>query len=206
MSLKPTPPEFSPLDRQNVVSLEAEDSRPSAFRRILNEAIQTIGLALLLFLIINFLSARIRVDGRSMEPTFHDGDYVIVNRLAYRFGELQRGDVVVFPFPLNGEEDFIKRIIALPGDRIAIRNGVLFLNGAVIEEDYLEVPPRGDMEEMIVPAAHVFVMGDNRNDSSDSRIWGPLISSEIIGKAVFRYWPISDIGSVVHSEIARIAP
>lgn len=206
MSLKPTPPEFSPLDRQNVVSLEAEDSRPSAFRRILNEAIQTIGLALLLFLIINFLSARIRVDGRSMEPTFHDGDYVIVNRLAYRFGELQRGDVVVFPFPLNGEEDFIKRIIALPGDRIAIRNGVLFLNGAVIEEDYLEVPPRGDMEEMIVPAAHVFVMGDNRNDSSDSRIWGPLISSEIIGKTVFRYWPISDIGSVVHSEIARTAP
>lgn len=206
MSLEPTPPELSPLDRQNVVSLDAEDSRPSAFRRILSEAIQTIGLALLLFLIINFLSARIRVDGRSMEPTFHDGDYVIVNRLAYRFGELQRGDVVVFPFPLNGEEDFIKRIIALPGDRIAIRNGALFLNGAVIEEDYLEVPPRGDMEEMIVPAAHVFVMGDNRNDSSDSRIWGPLISSEIIGKAVFRYWPISDIGSVVHSEIARIAP
>lgn len=206
MSLEPTPPELSPLDRQNVVSLEAADSRPSAFRRILSEAIQTIGLALLLFLIINFLSARIRVDGRSMEPTFHDGDYVIVNRLAYRFGELQRGDVVVFPFPLNGEEDFIKRVIALPGDRIAIRNGALILNGAVIEEDYLEVPPRGDMEEMIVPVEHVFVMGDNRNDSSDSRIWGPLSSDEIIGKAVFRYWPVSDIGSVIHPEIAQVAP
>jgi signal peptidase I len=204
MSLDPTPPELSPLDRQNVVTLESD--QPSRVRRILTEAIQTIGLALLLFLIINFLSARIRVDGRSMEPSFHDGDYVIVNRLAYSLGELQRGDVIVFPYPLNTEEDFIKRVIALPGDRIAIQDGSVVLNGNQLEEDYLDVIPRGDMAEIIVPLGHAFVMGDNRNDSSDSRIWGPLDVKDIIGKAVYRYWPITDAGSVDHPELAHIVP
>lgn len=204
MSLEPTPSELSPLDRQNVVSLESD--QPSAARRIFSEAVQTIGLALLLFLIINFLSARIRVDGRSMEPSFHDGDYVIVNRLAYRFGELQHGDVVVFPYPLNMEEDFIKRVIALPGDRLSIQEGSVYLNGSQIEEEYLDVTQRGDMAEIVVPMGNVFVLGDNRNDSSDSRLWGPLDVEEIIGKAVFRYWPFADAGSVDSLEFAQISP
>jgi len=203
MTLEPTPPELSPLDRQNVVTLEKD--QPSRARRILSEAVQTIGLALILFLIINFLSARIRVDGRSMEPSFHDGDYVIVNRLAYRLGDLDHGDVIVFPYPLNTEEDFIKRVIALPGDRIAITDGLVAVNGIPLEEDYLDVIPHGDMAEIIVPLGHVFVMGDNRNDSSDSRIWGALDVEQIIGKAVYRYWPISDAGSVDHPALAQIA-
>lgn len=204
MSLEPTPPELSPLDRQNLVALESD--QPSRARRILIEAVQTVGLALLLFLIINFLSARIRVDGRSMEPSFHDGDYVIVNRLSYRLGDLERGDVIVFPYPLNTEEDFIKRVIALPGDRIAMQDGLVVLNGNQLEEDYLDVTARGDMAEIIVPPGHAFVMGDNRNDSSDSRIWGPLDVDEIIGKAVYRYWPITDAGSVDHPELAHLVP
>lgn len=196
MSLEPTPPELSPLDRQNVVALDKVQSSPA--RRILIEAIQTIALALVLFLIINSVSARIRVDGRSMEPSFQDGDYVIVNKLAYRSGELDRGDVIVFPFPLNEEEDFIKRIIALPGDRLTIVRGDIFLNGNRINEDYLLSDASGDMDEIIVPLGTVFVMGDNRNDSSDSRVWGPLLISEIIGKAVYRYWPFNAIGAVDH--------
>jgi len=205
MTLEPTPPELSPLDRQNVVELESEESS-SSIRRIINEAVQTIALALLMFLVINFLSARIRVDGRSMEPNFHDGDYVIVNRLAFRLGELQRGDVIVFPYPINREEDYIKRVIGLPGDSISIRDGVVILNDSVLDEDYLDMLPRGDMAERVVPEGHAFVMGDNRNDSSDSRIWGPLNVEDIIGKAVFRYWPIADIGSVVHQSLALALP
>jgi signal peptidase I len=196
MSLEPTPPELSPLDRQNVVALDTP--RPSPARRILNEAIQTIALALLLFLVINSISARIRVDGSSMEPSFQDGDYVIVNKLAYRSGDLQRGDVIVFPFPLNQEEDFIKRIIGLPGDNLHIVRGDVFLNGRRINENYLLSDARGDFEEITVPSGTVFVMGDNRYDSSDSRIWGPLLIDDIIGKAVYRYWPFNTIGTVEH--------
>ncbi len=114
--------------------------------------------------------------------------------------------MVVFPYPLNGEEDFIKRVIALPGDRLSIQNGEVFLNGAVLTEFYLELPAQGDMAEILLPDQHVFVMGDNRNDSSDSRIWGPLEVQEIIGKAVFRYWPIADIGAVEHPNLAQITP
>ena len=199
MSLEPTPPELGPLDRQNVVALDAP--RPSPARRILTEAIQTIALALLLFLVINSLSARIRVDGSSMQPSFQDGDYVIVNKLAYRSNDLQRGDVVVFPFPMNREEDFIKRVIALPGDRLEIMDGDVYLNGVLLTEPYLLTEARGDMDEIIVPPGHVFVMGDNRNDSSDSRVWGPLNITEIIGKAVFRYWPFNEMGTVEHPVI-----
>lgn len=203
MSLEPTPPELSPLDRQNVVALDTP--RPSPARRILIEAIQTIALALVLFLIINSISARIRVDGSSMEPTFQDGDYVIVNKLAYRSGELERGDVVVFPFPLNKEEDFIKRIVGLPGDKLEIIRGDIFLNGTRINEPYLLSDARGDMAEIIVPQGTVFVMGDNRNDSSDSRVWGPLAIDEIIGKAIYRYWPFNAIGAVEHPVIGDSA-
>lgn len=204
MSHDPSPSEISPLDRQNVVALDRPV--PSPARRILSETIQTIGLALLLFLLINFLSARIRVDGNSMEPTFHDGDYVIVNKLAYRMGEIERGDVVVFPFPLNREEDFIKRVIGLPGDRVSILDGTVYLNGAPIVEEYLSEQPQGDMAEIIVPQGYVFVLGDNRNDSSDSRVWGPLNIEDILGRAVFRYWPFADIGAVEHPQIALLAP
>ncbi len=197
--MEPTPPELGQLDRQNVVSIETP--APSPARRILSEAFQTIALALFLFLIINSISARSRVDGSSMEPSFQDGDYVIVNKLAYRNGELERGDVIVFPYPLNREEDFIKRIIGLPGDRIEVIRGGVFINGVRIDEDYLLGDARGDYEEIIVPQGTVFVMGDNRNDSSDSRVWGPLTIDEIIGRAIFRYWPINSFGIIDHAQI-----
>ncbi|MEX2144200.1 MAG: signal peptidase I [Anaerolineales bacterium] len=195
MSLSPHPPELSPLDRQNLVALE-EAPRP-ATRRILIEAIQTIFLALVLFFVINLISARIRVDGSSMEPTFHNNDYVIVNRLAYQWGEIQRGDVVVFPYPLQEDEDYIKRVIGLPGDRVAIYAGDVYVNGQHIEEPYI-VSPSEDLAEIVVPPGYVYVLGDNRNASSDSRSWGPLEIEKIIGKAIFRYYPFDTIGVVDH--------
>lgn len=202
MSLPPTPPptqDVSPLDRQNVVALEVEP--PSQARRILLETIETIALALVLFLVINFVSARIRVDGSSMEPNFHNGDYVVVNRLAYRAGEITRGDVVVFPYPKNPEVDYIKRVIGLPGDRVAVYDGKVFVNGDDITEPYLLEVPYGNYAEHIVPEGSVFVLGDNRNNSEDSRSWGFLSIDEIIGKAIFRYWPFNTAGLVAHPVI-----
>lgn len=199
----PTTDEVSPLDRQNVVALEVEP--PSQARRILLETLETIVLAIVLFLVINFVSARIRVDGSSMEPNFHNGDYVVVNRLAYRTGDMTRGDVVVFPYPKNPEVDYIKRVIGLPGDRVAVYDGRVYVNGAVIEEPYLLEVPYGNYSEHIVPEGTVFVLGDNRNNSEDSRSWGFLDIDEIIGKAVFRYWPFNTAGLVAHPVIA-VAP
>lgn len=203
MAIPPKDPDLSPLDRQNVVTLE--EAPTSSVRRVLLEVIETIVLALVLFVAINFLTARIRVDGSSMEPSFHDGDYVIVNRLAYRFGEIQRGDVIVFPYPLDEEDDYIKRVIGLPGDRVGVYGGVVYVNGEPINEPYIFEQPRADEAEMIVPEGYVFVMGDNRNASSDSRAWGPLNIEKIIGKAVFRYWPFTMMGVVDHYDLVQAA-
>jgi signal peptidase I len=204
MSIPPKDSEISPLERQNVVALE--QPQPSNTRRVLLEVIETIVLALVLFVAINFLTARIRVDGSSMEPSFHDGDYVIVNRLAYQFGDIQRGDVIVFPYPLNEQDDYIKRVIGLPGDRVSVYGGIVYVNGEPINEPYIMEQPREDKAEQIVPEGYVFVMGDNRNASSDSRTWGPLSIDKIIGQAIFRYWPFTDIGVVDHPDLVQAAP
>ena len=196
--------DLSPLDRQNVVAIET--APPSQARRILLETIETIVLALVLFLAINFVSARIRVDGSSMEPTFHDGDYVVVNRLAYKVGEIQRGDVIVFPPPQDPEIDYIKRVVGLPGDHVAIYNGKVFLNGQEITEPYLNEVPTGNYAEHVVPEGSVFVLGDNRNHSDDSRVWGFLTIDKILGKAVFRYWPFNTMGLVEHPRLGLASP
>lgn len=196
MSLPPSPPELSPLDRQNVVAIEEQP--PSPLKGILIETIETVLLAVVLFLAINFVTARIRVDGSSMEPNFHDGDYLVVNRLAYRWGDIQRGDVIVFPYPQNPAEDYIKRVIALPGDRISILGGVVYVNRVAINEPYIESPAAADLAERVIPEGYVYVLGDNRNASSDSRAWGPLKVEDIIGKAVFRYYPFDSIGIIDH--------
>lgn len=204
MAVNPSDKGLSPLDKQNVVALE--EAPPSSARRVLLEIIETIVLALVLFLAINFLTARIRVDGSSMEPNFHDGDYVIVNRMAYRLGDIQRGDVIVFPYPLNEEEDYIKRVIGLPGDHVAVYGGVVYVNGVALFETYIMEKPDTDSAEVVVPDGYVFVMGDNRNASSDSRSWGPLKIEKIIGKAVFRYWPFPTMGLVDHPNLAVTSP
>lgn len=175
-----------------------EDDNKSSWRKAFWEIIETLLLAVLMFFVINAVTARIRVDGRSMEPSFYHGDYVLVNRMTYRFGDIVRGDVVVFPFPNNPEEDFIKRVIGLPGDQVEILNGMVLVNGFPLEESYIKEPPRRNESLITVPVEMVFVIGDNRNDSSDSRRWGPVRIDSIIGKAVLRYWPINTFGLVEH--------
>lgn len=152
------------------------------------DIIETLVLAVVLFLGINAVSARVRVDGFSMIPTLQDGEFVLVSKLNYQFGKVERGDIIVFHFPMDPEQELIKRVIGLPGDTIGVQNGKVSVNGQVLEEPYIAATPAysGDWT---VPDDHLFVLGDNRNDSSDSHSWGFLPFEKVVGKAVVIYWP-----------------
>jgi len=161
-------------------------------------------IAGLLFVGVNLVTARIRVEGNSMEPSLHDAEFVVVNRLAYRWSEPSRGDIVVFRFPLDLQRRFIKRIIGLPGDTIRVEAGQVYVNGQLLEEPYIAAQPRytGQWE---VGEQEVFVLGDNRNNSSDSQNWGMLPVEDILGKAILVYWPPSELGLIPHYEFAVAA-
>ena len=176
-----------------------EDLKKGSWAALLSETLETLVLAAVMVLAINVFSARIRVDGVSMQPSFYQDDFVIVNKLAYTLGDFERGDVVVFPYPRNPEEDYIKRVIGLPGDHVVIEDGLVMVNGVLLDEPYIAAAPRTDYE-VSVPDGDLFLMGDNRNSSSDSRVWGTLPLEDVIGKAVFVYWPTEAFGPVVHYE------
>jgi signal peptidase I len=181
---------------------EIIEPQPSKWRAFFREMAETLLLAVVLFVIINSLTARVRVDGPSMEPSYYHNNRVVVLKVAYLFGDIQRGDVIVFPAPPNPEEDYIKRVIGLPGDEVMVADGKVYVNGQSLDEPYINAPPINSMRAVTVPEGMVFVMGDNRNVSSDSRSWGPLPIDDIIGKAVFVYWPLDRIGLVQHFELA----
>jgi signal peptidase I len=166
--------------------------------RFVGEVLQTLVVAAVIFLGVNLVTVRIRVEGSSMEPTLHDAELVVVNRLAYRWGEPRRGDIVVFRFPLEPDRRFIKRIVGLPGEMVAIHNGQVFIDGDPLDEPYIAAPPRYVGEWEIQPG-QVFVLGDNRNNSSDSQTWGPVPLTQLIGKAVLVYWPPPEMGLIPHT-------
>jgi signal peptidase I len=182
-----------------------EEQKPG-WRRTILDTLETIILSLFLFLAINAVSERIRVESISMQPTLYPGDYVIVNKLAYRFkGNPERGDVIVFRYPPNPEAiPYIKRVIGLPGDQIHIADGKVYVNGQAVVEPYLVVSTnRGG--DWTVPAGQLFVMGDNRNNSSDSRSWGFVPLENIIGRAELIYLPPQHWG-FLHENIAIASP
>jgi signal peptidase I len=172
--------------------------------RSLHEIGETILVAGLLFLAVNLLTARIRVEGTSMEPSLHNGEFVVISRLAYRWQDIQRGDIVVFNFPLDQDRRFIKRVIGLPGDQIEALENMIYVNNIPLNEPYLAAPPRYE-GSWTVGEGQVFVLGDNRNNSSDSQNWGTLPVEEIIGKAVLVYWPLDDIGLIPHIKLVAAA-
>ena len=165
--------------------------------RGIQDVIETLLLALVLFLGINLITARIRVDGPSMKPTLHNGEYVIVNRLAYKWTKLHLGDVIVFRFPRNPRQEYIKRVIGLPGDEVYITNKQVFLNGRLLDEPYIADAPQyyGTWR---VPEDSLFVLGDNRNNSSDSHDWEFVPMKNVVGKALVVYWPPSAWGLIAH--------
>ncbi|MGD0730242.1 MAG: signal peptidase I [Terracidiphilus sp.] len=150
-------------------------------------------------LIITFLYQPVRVEGTSMLPRLEDRDRLFINKFVYHFAAIERGDVVVFHYPRDPEKSYIKRVIALPGDRLRIDHGVVWLNGQQQIELYVpeEYRDTRSVAELVVPEDCFYMMGDHRSISSDSREFGPVERSLIYGKAVFVYWPAQDAG-VVH--------
>lgn len=170
-----------------------------------SDTIQTFLMALGVFLVIYFFIGRpFQVSGDSMYPTYKDREYIFTNIIGMKLGSINRGDVVVFKAPIDRTKDFIKRVIAIAGDTIEIKEGSVYVNGKKLDEHaYLrsEVKTHGgsyldENEVKVIPDGYVFVMGDNRQYSSDSREWGLLKTSEIIGKAFFVYWPITSAHAI----------
>ncbi|MDR3411197.1 MAG: signal peptidase I [Formivibrio sp.] len=150
-------------------------------------------------LIITFLYQPVRVEGTSMLPRLEDRDRLFINKFVYRISAIERGDVVVFHYPRDPEKSYIKRVIALPGDKLRIDHGNVWVNGKKLNEPYVpeEFQDTRSVAEMKVPQGTYYMMGDHRSISSDSREFGPVERSLIYGKAVFIYWPARDAG-VVH--------
>jgi signal peptidase I len=146
---------------------------------------------------VNFGTGRFRVESISMEPNLEPGQYVLVDKVSYLFIPPQRGDVVVFQYPLATEKDYIKRIIGLPGEVVTIANGVVSVNGQPLEEPYIAAPPNYASTWTLGPDQY-FVLGDNRNSSSDSHVWGPLEREYLIGKTLLIYWPPPVWGLLPH--------
>jgi signal peptidase I len=158
----------------------------------LREIGETIALIAVIYTLVNLASARFIVDGPSMQPNFKTGQFVLVSRVNYLLGEPQRGDVVVFKFPGNPQEDYIKRVIGTPGDTVEIRSALVYVNGVQLDEPYINEPclPSHCVDNVWkLGADEYFVMGDNRNHSSDSRAFGVVKRNLIIGEALLRYWP-----------------
>jgi signal peptidase I len=184
-----------PQPEEGLQTSEPEPKFPS-IKQFLIDLLETVGLAVVLFFAINAVSARVRVDGFSMLPTLQNGEYVLVNRMAYNNAMPERGDIIVFLSPVT-DQDLIKRVIGQPGDQVNIDTGQVLVNGQVLDEPYIAAAPIYD-GEWTVPEGSLFVLGDNRNDSSDSHAWGLLPVDNVIGKAILIYWPPPDWNLIEH--------
>lgn len=197
-------------------------------RSTARDILETLLLTLLIFLLVRAVVQNFRVEGRSMEPTLHSGQYLLINKAAYWyfdphllgsvlagesedlapeekvyvFGTPQRGDVVVFRYPRDPNRDFIKRVIAVPGDTVEIRSGRVYVNDQVLVEEYTSAAPNYNYPREVVPPGQYFVLGDNRNNSSDSHIWGLVPAENIVGKAWLSYWPPDQWGFLPNYEFA----
>lgn len=178
------------------------DKKPTSFREHVVDFFQTLVVFAAIGTAIYWLVAQPhKVSGSSMFPNFKNGDYIITDKVSYRFSEPQRGDIVVFKNPKDETQDFIKRIIGIPGDKVKVESGKIYLNGNELTEPYLAetifTNPGSFLQEggeITVEPDHYITIGDNRPASSDSREWGFITRDEIIGKVFFRYWPATEIG------------
>ncbi len=162
-------------------------------RDLVGTILPAIVIALLIHL---FLAQATRVYGQSMEPNIHANQRLVVEKLTYHLHGPRRGDVVVLHDPGGTDELLIKRVIGLPGERITVTNGRVFADGVPLPEPYLDQDTESPSRSWVVPPFNVFVMGDNRGASRDSRTFGPVPSEKLIGRAVFRYWPPDQVGFV----------
>jgi signal peptidase I len=176
-------------------------TRPSGSRRLLRffrEVLETVLPALLIALLINvFVGQATRVEGQSMEPNLHSEQRLVVEKLSYRFHGPQRFDIVVLNVASQGEELLIKRVVGLPGETVEIKDGGVYIDGKRLEEPFTdEYTQSGRHGQVTVPPLHVYVLGDNRDRSNDSRSFGPVPIENVIGRAWLSYWPLEDAGFV----------
>jgi signal peptidase I len=179
----------------------AASTENSGVSSLLREVAEVVVLAVILYIGISFAVQAVHVEGLSMFATLDDNDYLIANKIDYRLHAPQRGDIVILRPPTNNSTDFIKRIIALPGERLLIRDGAIYINGHKLDEPYLPEEWTIDSTwnggaEKVMPPNDYFVMGDNRNRSQDSRFFGPISRDRIDGKAWFRIWPLDRFGNI----------
>jgi signal peptidase I len=188
----PTPPVAEPAPRWG------------SARNVAREIVEPLVLTVIIFLVIRLVVQNFRIEGYSMEPTLHQDQFLIVNKLLYQLPgrDPERGDIVVFEYPRAPDRDFIKRVIGLPGDTVEVRQGQVFINDQPIQEPYISAPPTYSWGPRMVSEGEYFVLGDNRNNSSDSHTWGFLPKANIIGKAWVSYWPPQHWGLVPDSGLS----
>jgi signal peptidase I len=197
--LKEFPTEQVPAVESGRSACDEPVSLASAFggRSLLREVLETVLLTAVLFLVINTVTGRSQVNGFSMEPTLHDGQYLIISKITYWIRPPERGDIIVLHPPNNLGEDYIKRIVGLPGERVEIRDGKVWVDGVALDEPYVSGGPSYSGSWTLGEGEYL-VLGDNRNNSSDSHSWGPLDEDSIVGKAWLSYWPPEYWGIVKH--------
>jgi signal peptidase I len=178
--------------------LRGREKRPRTLMRTLLEIVVIVAAAFAIAMLVQaFVVKPFTIHQISMEPTLFEGDRVLISRLSYHFHDPKAGDVVVLHSPVDAGEDLVKRIVAVGGDTVAIRDGALLVNGVAVDEPYLaEQDFRGAYPETTIPEGQVFVLGDNRNNSGDSRLFGPVDADSIIGSAFAIYWPIGRWGGL----------
>jgi signal peptidase I len=162
----------------------------------IRELLETILLTIVIFLMIRFAVENYRIEGYSMEPNFHDGQFLLVNKLIYYLHPPERGDVIVFRFPPNPSKNYIKRVIGLPGDRVEIVEGRVYVNDQLLSEPYPLNNAAYTYGPVVVEPDEFFVLGDNRGQSSDSHSWGFVPRTDVIGEALWTYWPPELFGPV----------
>jgi signal peptidase I len=163
--------------------------------RWLSEIVETIVPAILIALLINlFLAQATRVYGQSMEPNLHTDQRLVVEKLSYNFHEPRRGDIVILQAPKAGSGLLIKRVIGLPGEKVEIKGGKVYINEQPIDEPYISDQSQRDSRAIVVPPEYAFVLGDNRGFSNDSRAFGSVPLENIVGRAWFSYWPLDQVG------------
>ena len=199
-SQQPTPTPPAPVFPAETTENQARQPA-TLFAR---EIVETLLLTLFIFWIVNSATGRFRIEGFSMLPTLEEGEYIIINKLSYYLEEPERGDIIVLHFPNDRSRDFIKRIIGLPGDQVEVTEGIVKVNGVTLEEPYINADPSYS-GAWAVPAEHYFVLGDNRNNSSDSHNWSYLPREDIVGKAWLIYWGPDKWGLVPHYPHANIS-
>ncbi len=185
-------------------SESSKGSKKSSCVGFIIDTVETILLALVLFLAINAVSARVRVENVSMLPTVKPDEFLLVNRVAYKLGSPHIGDIIVFHAPGVSSEDYIKRLIGLPGDTVTVSDGVVYVNGQALYEPYIADAPNynGTWE---VPEGQFFVLGDNRNNSSDSHLWGFIPEDSVVGKALLIYWPLDQLTILSRPNVVQAA-